>query len=187
MPSGGVDGSTAFKWQKSFGWWFTWDDIAGAIGAEHDPITTVTASTLYRRQTRRSPCAAWINSNTIVKEVKEVPVANIAFGPTTTNGFICEATNYNFQAEDAGAGATYAWNFGSYATPSTGTGIGPITVCFNVPNNVASTTITAQLTVTKNGCSTVLTANYNVRPPLLLPASCLPTPALALTTTVESP
>ncbi len=174
LPSGGVDGYTAYKWQKSFDNGATWEDIVGATGPEFDPVVTVTATTLYRRQTRRTPCAAWINSNTIIKEVKDVPTANIAFGPTTTNGYICEATNYNFQAADAGTGVTYAWNFGSYATPATATGVGPFTVSFNVPNSVAFTTVPVQLTVTRNGCSNTFTSNYNVRPPFTI-SSVVPT------------
>lgn len=179
LPSGGTDGYPSYRWQKSFDGGATWVDIDGATNPEHDPVVTVTATTLYRRQTRRSPCAAWINSNTIVKEVKEMPESSIAAGPTTTNGFLCEATSYSFQAADAGDGATYSWNFGPYATPITATGIGPFTVSFNVPNNVASTTIPVMLTVTKNGCDNVSTTNYSVRPPLTInsvtpvnPTSC---------------
>ncbi|MBK9017297.1 MAG: hypothetical protein IPM82_26380 [Saprospiraceae bacterium] len=165
LPNGGVDGYTTYRWQQSVDLGATWTDIAGATAIDYDPSAIMATTTWYRRQTRRTPCAAWINSNTVVKEVKETPVSAIDFGPTTTNGFICEAVSYQFQAEDAGVGATYSWSFGSYATPSTATGIGPFTVSFNVPNSVASTAIPVQLTVTKNGCQGISTTNYNVRPP----------------------
>lgn len=178
-PSGGVDGYTAYKWQKSIDNGATWTDISGAASADYTPTGTLTTTTWFKRQTRRTPCAAWINSNTVIKEVKAPPVSGIEFGPTTVNGFICEGTTYNFQSLDAGSGATYSWNFGSYATPSTATGIGPISVSFNVPNSAASTTVPVVLTVTKNGCSGTSTTNYSVRPPFSIssivpsnPTSC---------------
>ncbi|MBI5915066.1 MAG: hypothetical protein HY842_06785, partial [Bacteroidetes bacterium] len=168
LPSGGVDGYTTYRWQQSTDLGATWTDISGATSIDYDPASSMTVTTWYRRQTRRTPCSAWINSNTIVKEVKATPVSAIYLGPTATNGFICEAVSYQFQAVDAGAGSTYSWSFGSYATPSTATGIGPFTVSFNVPNSPAYTTVPVQLTVTKNGCPGVSTTNYNVRPPFTI-------------------
>jgi hypothetical protein len=179
LPSGGTDGYTAYRWQLSTDEGATWTDISGANATEYDPPSTITTTTWYRRQTRRTPCTAWINSNTVIKEVKQVPVATLLQSPTTTNGYLCEAVNYNFQAMDAGAGATYSWSFGTYGSPASATGPGPHTVSFNVPNSAASTTVTVQLTVTKNGCSNVFNTNYNIRPPFTInsvnrtnPTSC---------------
>lgn len=193
LPAGGADGSTVYKWQLSTNSGSAWTDIAGATTTEYDPPSTITLTTWYRRQTRRTPCAAWINSNTIVKEVKIPPVSSIAFGPTTTNGYICELVSYQFQATDAGAGASYSWSFGTYGTPTTATGIGPHTVSFNVPNGAAFTTVSVQLTVMKDGCSTVSTTNYNVRPPFTIssvtatnPTSCT-TPNGSIAVTASSP
>ncbi len=192
LPSGGIDGYTAYRWQKSTDNGATWIDLSGT-GVDYDPVNTMTETTWYRRQTRRAPCSAWINSNTVVKEVKENPVSNIAFGPTTTNGYICEGVSYQFQAEDAGTGTNYSWNFGSYATPSTATGIGPHLVSFNVPNSNASTSVAVQLTVVKNSCPVVSTTNYSVRPPFSInsvsstnPSSCS-TPNGTITVNASSP
>lgn len=193
LPSGGADGSTVYKWQLSTNSGSTWTDIVGATTTDYDPPSVIAVTTWYRRQTRRTPCAAWINSNTIIKEVKVPPVSTIAFGPTTTNGYLCELVNYQFQATDAGVGATYSWSFGTYGTPTTATGIGPHTVSFNVPNAAAFTTVSVQLTVMKDGCTTVSTTNYNVRPPFTVssvtatnPTSCT-TPNGAITVTASSP
>ncbi len=193
LPSGGKDGFTAYRWQQSTDMGNTWTDIAGATGVDYDPASTMTVTTWYRRQTRRTPCVAWINSNTIVKEVKQIPMSAIAFGPTLINGFICETGSYQFQAADAGAGATYSWSFGVYATPTTATGIGPHTVTFNVPNSPAFTNVPVQLTVTKNGCPGISTTNYAVRPPFTIssvssvnPTSCT-TPNGTLTVNASSP
>lgn len=193
LPSGGMDGYTAYKWQSSTNNGATWADISGATSVDFDPATAMTETTWYRRQTRRTPCAAWINSNSVIKEVKETPAPSIAFGPATVNGFICEAISYQFQAMDAGAGADYSWNFGGYASPSTASGIGPHLVSFNVPNSAAYTTVPVVLTVTINGCPGVLTTNYNVRPPFTVssvsstnPTSCN-TPNGTLSVNASSP
>ncbi len=65
-PTGGVDGTLTYQWQQKVGSLGTWTPILGATSAEYDP-TVITDSTFYRRQSRRAPCAAWINSNTITK------------------------------------------------------------------------------------------------------------------------
>lgn len=178
LPSGGVDGYVDYRWQQSMDGGTTWTDISGATSTTYDP-PAITVTTLYRRQARRAPCVGWINSNTVAKEVKAVPSAALAASPTLVNGFVCEATSYQFQAADAGAGATYSWNFGSYASPATATGIGPHTVSFNVPNSAAYTAVSVQLSVNLNGCTGTSNNSFNVRPPITIssvtqsaPTSC---------------
>ena len=177
-PSGGVDGTLTYQWQQKIGILGTWTPIAGATSAEYDP-PAISDSTFYRRQCRRAPCATWINSNTISKNVTPIPNPMMVQSPTISNGVICEWVSYDFESQDEGPDAMYAWDFGVYATPSTATGIGPHAVIFNVPASVASTTVTAQLTVTQDGCAGVLSTDYEVRPQILVtgitethPTSC---------------
>jgi hypothetical protein len=77
---------------------------------------------------------------------------------TGLNQTICSGQTVSFTAADAGVGATYAWNFGTGATPATSTSVGPVVVTYATPG-----TQTATLSVTQNGCtgsiSTPVTVN----------------------------
>ncbi len=92
----------------------------------------------------------------------------MAQSPTEVNGVICEWVNYDFESQDEGPDATYSWDFGTYATPSTATGIGPHSVIFNVPASIASTTVTVQLSVMQDGCAGIISTDYEVRPQILV-------------------
>ncbi len=59
----------------------------------------------------------------------------------------CQNATSVFIATDAGAGATYSWNFGSGASPATATGIGPHNVSF-----ATAGTKNINLTVSLAGC-----------------------------------
>ena len=80
--------------------------------------------------------------------------AAISAFPSSSEGYLCNETNYTFTATDAGVGMTYNWDFGIYATPQNPTGKGPHTIQFSVPTSNVSTNITAQLTVSNSySCS----------------------------------
>ncbi|MAT52883.1 MAG: hypothetical protein CMN32_00270 [Saprospirales bacterium] len=167
LPSGGVDGTIVYRWQKSTNLGANWYTIAGANAATYDP-PVITQTTWYRRQAQRSPCSAWINSNTVVKTVKPLPTAMIATYPATDNGYLCELIQYTFEAAPSANGTAYSWDFGQFATPQSATGAGPHAVSFNVPNTVASTTVTVILTTDLNGCPTADTMQWQVRPQIIV-------------------
>ncbi|MEO1257864.1 MAG: LamG-like jellyroll fold domain-containing protein [Bacteroidota bacterium] len=166
-PSGGVDGTLVYQWQQSTDNGANWTVIPGAADAEYDP-GIITQSTLFRRQSRRSPCSSWINSNSISKEKRDLPVPVLVDAPTPINGFICEWMSYPYESQDEGAGATYFWDFGTYAIPNTATGRGPHNITYNVPGTLTSTTVTAELTVYKNGCAGIGTTDFEVRPQIVV-------------------
>ncbi len=76
---------------------------------------------------------------------------------TGTNQTICSGQTVSFMAENAGAGATYAWNFGTGATPATSTDRGP-----NVVTYTTAGTQTATLSVTANGCTGTISTPVTV-------------------------
>ena len=162
-PSGGTDGYITYRWQMSTDSGVNWTVIPGAVSIDYDP-GLISTTTLFRRQSRREPCAAWINANTVTKEVRIIPTPVITNGPTIENGYICEWFGYDLTSQDEGAGATYSWNFSSYASPSTASGIGPHVVTYNVPDGSAFTTANVSLTVNQNGCNGTLSVDYDVRP-----------------------
>ncbi len=166
-PSGGIDGVVTYQWQQSIDGGNNWTAIPGATTLEYDP-PTISQTTIYRRQSRRDPCAAWINANTIIKEVREIPSPVYLNAPVAGFGYICEWEDYTYSAADAGTGATYQWNFGSYAIPTTATGIGPHTVTYNVPSAAPYTSVTTDLIITKNGCAGTTTLNYDIRPQIVV-------------------
>ena len=175
--SGGEYGYPAYNWQQSTDG-LNWEDIPGATAITFDP-GAISQTTQYRRQARRLPCSVWVNSNAVTKTVLSIPNAQMLTWPTGTNGHICEKTSYEFQAASAGSGASYAWDFGPYATPQTFTGAGPHTVSFDVPQDAAFTTVDVQFTVTQNGCQDTDSRTFSIRPEIVVtdvttsdPTSC---------------
>jgi hypothetical protein len=75
--------------------------------------------------------------------------------PSIPPDTVCENTTIVFQIADQGVGATYTWNFGSGATPSSATGIGPHNVSYvSTPDNqINGANIT--MTVSKSGCTDI--------------------------------
>jgi len=99
--------------------------------------------------------------DTLDIDVFAVPTANFSVSDTTacTNA----ATTITYTGT-AGAGATYAWNFGG-GTANPGAGQGPHDVTWSTPG-----TKTVTLTVTENGCtSTLFTRTVVVSAPLAAP------------------
>jgi len=165
-PSGGVDGTLTYQWEKSTDQ-ATWSDISGATSESFDP-GPITQTTYYRRKARRAPCTTWLKSNTITLEVLDGPTATITTAPAGTNGFFCSEVEYTFEGGDSGAGAAYAWNFGSWATPATATGKGPHLVHFLAPDTLPASDVPVVFTVTKNLCTATDTAWLSVRPPIVV-------------------
>ncbi|MEZ4930904.1 MAG: LamG-like jellyroll fold domain-containing protein [Saprospiraceae bacterium] len=166
-PSGGIDGTLTYQWQMSIDTGNTWVVIPSVTTADYDP-PAISQTTHFRRQSRRSPCASWINANIVTKEVKPIPSPVFADSPTVGNGYICEWVSYDFLSQDEGPDATYYWDFGPYAIPSTATGIGPHTITFNVPSSLASTTTTVELSVTEDGCQGSTIIDYEIRPQIVV-------------------
>lgn len=176
--SGGSDGTTQYQWEISTDN-SNWSDITGANLESYDPPSIITQTTYYRRKARRLSCLTWINSGTVAKEVLSVPTATITTHPTSGTGLLCEGTSYIFEAANTGVGASYSWDFGSYATPSSATGRGPHNVTFDVPNVNISYNVTIGLTVDIAGCIDNDQVNLDIRPNIIItnishtnPSSC---------------
>ncbi len=175
--SGGENGSQYYRWEQNING-AGWTSILGAISTDYDPAP-ITETTQYRRGARRNPCSIWVYSNTITKTVKPYPTAEIESYPVGTNGFLCEQTDYDFAAKDAGSGATYLWDFGSSAIPKDATGRGSHTVQFDVPSGNIFRTVEVEVEVNLDGCTSIDTDSFNVRPGLAItglneisPSSC---------------
>lgn len=165
-PSGGSGDTPEYIWEQNVNGG-GWTVISGANSDSYDPAL-ITETTQYRRGARRGPCTVLIYSNTVTKEVVSSPIANIDIYPTSTSGSLCENAEYTFAAEFAGASATYTWDFGAYATPSTATGQGPHVVLFDVPNGNNSTGFDVTLTTDLGGCQKEDVKSFSARPPLTI-------------------
>jgi hypothetical protein len=71
------------------------------------------------------------------------PVASIN---TIANN--CTGTSMSVSAVDEGAGVTYAWNFGTGASPATASGLGPHNITYSSAGSKS-----VSLTTSKSGCS----------------------------------
>ena len=163
LPSGGVDGYEVLQWEESTNDGGSWTEIPGATSATYNP-GLITQTTWYRRKGRRIPCTVWVNSNVVRKTVKPFPVANIVTYPISASGFLCELTDYEYDAEDAGSNVDYVWDFSSYGTPSTALGQGPHFIEFDVPDGDALTSTLVTLTTTKDGCVSTDNRPLTLRP-----------------------
>ncbi|GEM_PF-4480859 len=162
---GGVDGLLQYQWQKSIDNGQNWEDIEGENAVNYNP-DYLSQTTYYKRSARRYPCLTWINSNIIVKTVKQIPLAEIEEFPVGANGFVCEDNIYDFRAKNIGIAVQYTWDFGDYASLSTATGPGPHKVSFQVPDETAISTITIRLTTNLDGCIQEDTKILKIRPNL---------------------
>mgnify|MGYP002335974278 CR=1 FL=1 len=136
---------------------YSWNFGSGAspaTGSGVGPIS-VTYSTLGSKTITLTVSSSGGCVATITKTIKICGNASI----TCATGS-CINTNIQFNAANAGANATYTWNFGSGASPTTATGIGPHTVSYTT-----SGTKTATLTVgnsTMAECSDVDTRTLTI-------------------------
>ena len=117
-----------------------WSPVPGATSASYDP-GPLQETTYFIRCAKAADCDDWLESNIVVVEVGMEAFAAIS-GPD----LVCVGDMVTYSAEDNGPGATYHWDFGPWATPSTSTEQNP-TVTWNSFGVVYIT-----LTVTNNGC-----------------------------------
>ncbi|MDH3244048.1 MAG: PKD domain-containing protein, partial [Saprospiraceae bacterium] len=155
-------------------WWYDGPNGTGSLVStgigdfDHNFPTAGTKSVVYEDPTVAAlgldPACT---SDTINITINLYPVPPAQIIPPA---FICIDTPYDFEAVDAGAGATYDWNFGSGASPSTHTGTNnngrfPPSVTYST---CGSKTIT--LTVTSaDGCdsTTMVTVPGDTDPPVI--------------------
>jgi len=74
----------------------------------------------YSIKIRNANGSCEISGETVSLSDPNPPLVNV-----NIPGFSCQGASVQFSAEDAGDGATYSWDFGAAASPSTGTGINP--------------------------------------------------------------
>ncbi|MEM8907920.1 MAG: SprB repeat-containing protein, partial [Bacteroidota bacterium] len=97
-------------------------------------------------------CVIAYGTNPVVLSDPANPVAAISLPATD-----CVGNAVTFTATNAGAGATYSWDFGANASPSTASGLGPHTVTYS---GAGSKTIA--LDVSRAGCLTSDSRTYTV-------------------------
>ena len=128
-------------------------------GASTQIATFSTPGTYSVTVTDSNGCTS-VASTTITEDVT-TPLATFVVPPQS-----CEGDIVTFTASDAGAGATYSWTFGDYASPATASGIGPHDVIYSGFDAINSTqSSSVNLTVTaSNGCTDSQTSNVTIRP-----------------------
>jgi hypothetical protein len=117
-----------------------WTPVPGATGQNYDP-GVIYSNTYFVRCVKAQNCSDWLETTRVAITIGNTAVAEIT-GPDLT----CVGDSEQYFATSNGAGATYSWNFGPWATPSTSTAQNP-TVTWNQAGVVNIT-----LAVTKNGC-----------------------------------
>lgn len=120
----------------------TWNPVAsGGTGASYDP-GLIYETTYFIRCAKAANCDEWKESNIVKVEVGTNAVAAIS-GPDLA----CVGDQVQYSAASNGPGATYSWNFGPWASPSTSSSQNPL-VTWNQAGVVYIT-----LSVTANGCT----------------------------------
>ncbi len=134
----------------------TWTIIPGATGHEYDP-GVLYETTYFARCARRECCNTYLETNIVTKTVDAAATAVIE-GPE----LVCVGDVVTYSAADAGPNATYSWNFGFSANPST-SNQQIVNVVFNSFGVVNIT-----LDVEANGClaTTALAIFVTDSPPL---------------------
>ncbi len=92
-----------------------WSPVPGATSASYDP-GPLQETTYFIRCARASACTDWLESNSITIEV-----GMEAFAEITGPDLVCVGDQATYTATANPSGATYSWDFGPWATPSTST------------------------------------------------------------------
>lgn len=127
-----------------------WSVIPNSNSESYDP-GPIGVSTYFIRCARRAGCDDYIGeSNIVAKKITAYPLAQITQEPNT----LCVSEGGTFSAAIAGAGATYSWDFGPNASPSTASTRVVSGVSWSVEGTQSYT-----LTVTRFGCSFTIPSN----------------------------
>ena len=163
--SGGEGGPVYYQWQELPEGNTVWKDIVGATNSAYDPVE-ISVTTSYRRQAIRAKCSTtWQISNVVTKIVYGVDIiADIITAPSGTNGFLCGAAAYEFEAADAGVGVTYAWDFGENSNPRYVEGKGPHFVGFLTPTDSLAVVNEVILQVGNINCPAFDTTAFSINP-----------------------
>lgn len=151
-PAVGAVGAVEYMWMysnssPSFSNGY-WTGIPGTNSPSYDP-GPLSETTYFARCVRAVGCTEWLETNVVEIFVDDDAVAKID-GPNS----VCVGDDAVYSAYDNGPGATYSWNFGPWATPSTATGQ-EVEVTWNQAGIVYIT-----LSVTANGCTS--TTSYGL-------------------------
>jgi len=162
--TGGSGGPVYYQWQELPEGNTTWKDIVGATSISYDP-TPIVVTTSYRRQAIRAKCSTtWQTSNVVTKTIHGSVNADIITAPSGTNGFICGAAAYEFEAADVGNGFTYTWDFGENANPRYQSGKGPHFIDFLTPTDSLAIDNQVVLEVAATGCAAYDTIDFSINP-----------------------
>ncbi len=112
-------------------------------------VGNITQVTYFARCARRAGCPKFIESNVVVKRPQVLLPQSFPFD-------LCAGRAYVFEAPENVAGASYGWNFGTGATPSTSTAR-KVSVTFSAVGNYSVT-----FTTFNNGCIGTKTVNISV-------------------------
>lgn len=145
LPTGGV-GEIEYLWMKTtvpgpFDA-TTWENIPNSNSPSYDP-GPVYETTYFARCARIEGCPFFLETSIITVEVLDVAVAEFVSAHVP----ICVDEPIAFEAFDNGPGATYLWNFGTNASPSTSNDI-TVDVTY-MSKGIKRVT----LTVEKDGCT----------------------------------
>lgn len=91
----------------------TWNPVPGATSASYDP-GPLQQTTYFIRCARASACEQWFETERVA-----IVVGMEAFAEITGPDLVCEGDQATYLATANSAGATYHWDFGPWATPST--------------------------------------------------------------------
>ena len=131
-----------------------WNMIVGATSASYSP-GVLTQTTYYIRCSRRGGCSDYPGeSNIVSKIIVPFPFISIETAPGAN---VCANAATNWAAAISGANASYSWNFGTNATPTTAN-----TRVVNSVTFGGVGTRTVVLTITINGCSVSQNVTINV-------------------------
>ena len=155
LPSGG-SGAIEYIWMSTtVGGPFninTWNLIPGATGPEYQP-GPIGQTTFVARCARRAGCTTYFETSIIKLELAPSPVVNIESLPA----FICVGELDDFNATNAGIGATYSWDLGDGAIPATATGRFLTDISWSTPGAKVIT-----LKTTLFGCTFTMVRNVQV-------------------------
>ncbi|MEM8582999.1 MAG: GEVED domain-containing protein, partial [Bacteroidota bacterium] len=133
---------------------YSWSNGGGTNQtATYGPLTATTSYSVTVEDA--NGCTATANGTITVLKVPDVTIN----GPVT----VCAQDQVTFTVTSAGAGATYSWDFGEFASPATADVQNPGPVTYTLPagqNGNVTSTIT--LTITKDGCTDETTTTIEI-------------------------